>query len=104
MEREWLTVAEAAKSLVLTTGSVSEAIARGRLKAEKVSPRLLAILPEELERYRREQRGKRGWDKRKAEGHTPSRKALYMREYRAHKQARQEANAENGAGGQDHDC
>ena len=47
----------------------------------KVAPHLLAITPEELDRYRAEHIGRQGWDKRKAEGYAPSKVAQYMKDY-----------------------
>lgn len=86
IERAWLTTAEAAKELGLAHSTVREAVARGRLKVEKVAPRLNAITREELERYKREHSGGQGWEKRKAEGYAPNEQAAaYAKAYRQRK-------------------
>jgi excisionase family DNA binding protein len=89
IERSWLTTAEAAKELGLAQSTLREAAARGRLRVERVSPRLNAITREELERYRQEHLGKSGWTKKKAPGYTPDVKAAeYARAYRTRKKTR----------------
>lgn len=87
IERNFFTPSEAASMLGITRSQIYRAIHDDTLKAEKLSPRLVAIAPEEVERYRREHLGKRGWNARRQPIHEPSKNALYMRDYRARKRA-----------------
>jgi hypothetical protein len=60
MERDWYTTTEAAAELGIEPNSVRVAIKRGQLKPERIHSRLSVITREELERYRRENLGRRG--------------------------------------------
>jgi excisionase family DNA binding protein len=81
------TVEQAAALLGLTAGTVRDLVARGRLRSRKIGKRLHLIHDDEIERYRREHLGKQGWDKRRALDYTPSRMAVWAKEYRARRQA-----------------
>jgi len=95
IERDWLTTAEVAQELELSQGAVTEAIATGRMKAEKISPGLLGITQEELQRYKAEHLGKHGWEKRKAADYVPDTKAAERaRRYRERKKAQQQERLE----------
>jgi len=106
IERNFYTVQEAADALEVTTNTIRRAIFDGTLRAEKIGPRLSAIAPEEIERYRTEHLGKQGWDKRREPGHEPSAQAVYMRKYRARlrmeqSEGRSATEEEEGDGGRD---
>jgi hypothetical protein len=55
-----VSVAQAAEELGLTTSAVRNAIAYGSLRATRIDKRTNMIERGELERYRRENRGRRG--------------------------------------------
>ena len=98
MQREWYTTAEAAEALGLSAASVRHAVMRGALAVQQVHGRLNAISAEEVERYRAEHLGGKGWDKRRDPASAPSAGALASRRYRERKRA--EAQAEPPAEGE----
>jgi excisionase family DNA binding protein len=52
MENEWLTVTETAEYLGVSTKTIRNYIRSGRLEAERVGPKLIAIHLESLDRLR----------------------------------------------------
>jgi excisionase family DNA binding protein len=52
MENEWLTVTETAEYLGVSTKTIRNYIRSGRLEAERVGPKLIAIHIESLDRLR----------------------------------------------------
>jgi len=52
MENEWLTVTETAEYLGVSTKTIRNYIRSGRLEAERVGPKLIAIQLESLDRLR----------------------------------------------------
>jgi len=103
IERNFYTVQEAADVLGVTADTIRRAIFDETLHAEKIGPRLSAIAPDEIERYRKEHLGKQGWDKRREPGHEPSERALYMRKYRARLRPEQGPEHSTAEGKQDDD-
>ncbi len=69
--KDWYTTEEAARALGLAPSTLRGAAMRGKLTVHVVAPRVRAITPEELERYRRDHLGKNGWSQRRAK-QTPS--------------------------------
>lgn len=65
----YYTTTEAAELLGLSPPSVRDAVRRGRLHTERKGGRNL-IVAEEVDRYRAEVLGTRGWQERKSPGHT----------------------------------
>ena len=83
----YYTTAEAAKELGLSQAAMQNAVRRGALRAEKIARRIL-IPAAEVERYRNEVQGTRGWEKRKQPDYTPSTKHTeYQRAYYQRKKA-----------------
>lgn len=78
-EHGWMTTEEVAQTLGMSQDSIRHAIARGTLKAIKVS-RINMITPDALDEYRREHLHKQGWDKRKEPGYQPDPKRKARRE------------------------
>jgi len=70
-----------------TSVSVRRLIRACELAAEPIGARGYQIWPQAVEDYRRTRSGGQGWDKRKAEDYTPSKAALWARDYRARKTA-----------------
>jgi hypothetical protein len=87
---------EAAERLGIKQTSIGDAIWRGVLAATEF-PDILHrrfIEADELERYRRENQGRRGWQKRKELSYQPNtRRAAYQRAYRERERKEQEAAA-----------
>ena len=87
----YYTTAEAAQKLGLSQTAMQNAVRRGALRAEKIARRIL-IPAAEVERYRNEVQGTRGWEKRKQPDYTPNEKqrtyqqAYYQRRKAARKQ------------------
>ncbi len=85
IRNDLLTIAEVALSLGVSPQSVNDSIRRGALAAVPIDGRTKAVAPEEVERYRRENRGR-------IFGHDPAapptKGALYARAYRARKKER----------------
>jgi len=79
------TVKEAAAALGLSEATIRSAIYRGSITANKMGARLNVIEREEVERYRQERLGTRGWEWRRGPEYRPSRRARWAREYRARK-------------------
>jgi hypothetical protein len=65
MERDWYTVHEAAQELGLTVSAVHSAIRRAQIRTHAINPRLRVVEVAEVERYRRERLGKRGYPGRR---------------------------------------
>ncbi len=63
--RGWFTLAEAAAQLGITSAALRGAAARKRIHVQQINPRLNIITVAEVERYRREYLGHKGWDKRR---------------------------------------
>jgi len=85
---EYYTTTEAAALLGLKPPSVRNAVMRGWLAVERVGDRNL-VSAAEIERYRVEILGTRGWEDRRAEAHTPDAGARErQRTYRERKRAR----------------
>jgi excisionase family DNA binding protein len=86
----YYTTAEAAEKLGLSQPALQNAVRRGALRAEKIARRFL--IPEaEIERYRNEVQGTRGWDKRKQPDYTPNAKHQeYQRRYYQARKARKQ--------------
>jgi hypothetical protein len=61
MERDWYTVHEAAQELGLTVSALHSAIRREQIRTHAINPRLRVVEVAEVERYRRERLGKRGY-------------------------------------------
>jgi hypothetical protein len=81
---------EAAEILGLTHAAVKHAVWRGAIQAEQIARRHLIPLAE-IERYRNEVQGTRGWDKRKQPDYVPSTKhSEYQRRYYQARQARKQ--------------
>ncbi len=85
--RRSYTVKEAAARLGLAESTIRCAICSGAMRAQKIGLRLNVITAEEVERYRQERWGTRGWDKRKARDYQPSRGAQWAKDYRHRKKA-----------------
>jgi len=64
--KDWYTTEEAARALGVNPSTLRGAARRGMLTVHVVAPRVRAITPEELERYRREHLGKNGWSTRRS--------------------------------------
>ncbi len=85
--RRFYTVKEAAAKLGLAESTIRCAICSGVLRAQKIGLRLNVITVGEVERYRQERWGTRGWDKRKARDYQPSRGAQWAKDYRHRKKS-----------------
>lgn len=59
MSETYITLAEAAERLGLSANTLRLQANRGSLKVERIGKRLLVTTPDEVERYRRENLGKR---------------------------------------------
>jgi excisionase family DNA binding protein len=90
----YYTTAEAAEQLGVTQAALQNAVRRGKLRAETIARRILIPMAE-VERYRNEVLGKRGWEKRKQPDYVPSAKhAEYQRlYYQRRKAARKQQSA-----------
>ena len=94
----YYTTAEAAETLGLSQTAMQNAVRRGALRAEKIARRFL-IPAAEVERYRNEVLGTRGWDKRKQPDYTPNAKHKeYQRAYYQRRKARKQQPAQPAEG------
>ncbi len=88
LRTDLLTVAEAAAALDVSPATITGAIRRGSLAAVPIDGRTKAIAPDEVERYRRENRGR-------LFGHDPTaprtKGAEYAHAYRQRKKLRDTA-------------
>jgi excisionase family DNA binding protein len=83
--KRFYTVKEASKLLGLSESTIRSAIFRGSLTAYKIGARLNVIDKAEVERYRQERLGTRGWAWRRGSEYQPSKKAFWARNYRLRK-------------------
>jgi excisionase family DNA binding protein len=83
----YYTTTEAARELGIKPASLRGAVMRGRIRVERLGDRNLVPVAE-LERYRAEVSGTRGWSERKEAAHMPNRDAaIRQRAYRERKKA-----------------
>lgn len=64
-DRSWLTVAETAQALGVTREAIYYAINAGTLEARWITPSLRGIEKEEVEKYRKNHLGRKGWRRRR---------------------------------------
>ena len=78
------TTKEAAEKLGIQHATLRGAVARGRIAVRRLPElRRNVIAEDELERYRREVAGTKGWTARKAPGYTPDeRRRVYQKRWR----------------------
>ncbi len=96
VERGFYTIQEAAGELGLAESTLRRYISDGVIRSDKIGARLNVIPVDELERYRHDRLGGRGWADRRAPGYQPSPMAQRARDYRARKKA-----SGNGGGATD---
>jgi excisionase family DNA binding protein len=83
----YYTTREAAEELGLAHATVKDGVRRGVIAATTVARRSL-IPAAEVERYRAERLGQRGWDKRKQPDYVPtSKQRVYQQAYYQRKKA-----------------
>jgi excisionase family DNA binding protein len=59
-----LTLTQAAEQLGVTSSNLRQALARGRLHAERIGP-IWVVSQDEVDRYRRDSLGQAGWPRKK---------------------------------------